>query len=139
MAGGNPDPVSFPAWRKIALGGGGFGAGVVIALAAIRAAIEKPELLGQVLQGPVLSFAALVIGMVVFRDELRNFNELHGRNVAATEKLAESVTVLSHKDDQRAREQDLVLDHLACNSEAVLLKQHEILAMLPNLKCQSAL
>jgi len=98
----------------------GSGAGIVLGLAGIKVLVTRPEFLPQLVSGGGLWFAALAIGMVMFRSEMRNFNSMQERHVVAQERLAENVGALVSKDDQRAREQDLLLNHLARQSDKIL-------------------
>ena len=104
-------------WGLGALGGG---AGISLGFAGIEALRARPEFLPQLLSSGVLGFAALVVGMVIFRSELKNFNCLQLRNAVAQEQLAAGVSALAAKDDQRAREQELTLNHLARQSDQIL-------------------
>jgi uncharacterized protein YbaP (TraB family) len=105
---------------KWTLHGVGGGAAISLGLALIEALKQRPEMLPQLLNGGFLSFLALVAGMVIFDRRLGQFAEAHGRGVAAQEELASSVTMLAQKDDQRAREQDILLDHLAHGQQQIL-------------------
>jgi hypothetical protein len=111
-------------WALTGLGGG---AGLAVGIAAIKAIASHPEFLPQLLNGGFLYFAALMSGMVIFKRELRDFNAMQLRNVVAQEELARNVGAMVAKDDQRAREQELTLNHLARRSDQ-LAQQNEMLA-----------
>jgi hypothetical protein len=98
----------------------GGGAGLILGMAAIEAFRARPEFLPQLVGGGGLWFAALVVGMVMFRSEMKSFNAVQTRSVVAQERLAENVGGLVEKIalrdeavEQRAREQELTLNHLA--------------------------
>jgi hypothetical protein len=109
-----------------ALGFFGGGAGITLGYAAIQAVKARPDFLQQLLSGGALWFASLVIGMVIFRRQLEVFNAMQLRHVIAQEKLAQNVGELVTRDDQRAREQDLLLNHLARNSDEILRQLAEL-------------
>lgn len=117
----NGDPIFAKVpWLSWLLHGVGGGTAVVIGLAAIEAVKQKPEFLPQLLGGNVLFFSALVIGMVVFDRRLQSYAEMHARSVSAQEQLAANVGALVSKDDQRAREQEILLGHLARQTDTIL-------------------
>lgn len=107
-------------WLRWLLHGVGGGTAVVIGLAAIEAVKQKPEFLPQLLSGNVLLFGIAAIGLVVFDRRLQSYADLHQRAVAAQEQLAANVGALVSKDDQRAREQDILLGHLARQTDTIL-------------------
>jgi mevalonate kinase len=109
-----------------AIAGLGLGSGATVAVVAVRAIAAHPELLAQLLNGGFLYFSALMAGMVLFRKEFRDFNAMQARHVAAQEKLAASVGDLVSRDDQRAREQEITLNHLARQSEEILKHLREM-------------
>ena len=113
-------------WMRWLLHGLGGGTAVALGIAAIDAVKQHPEFLPQLLNGNFLFFCALVVGMVVFRQDLRQFNEMHGR-------LAEGIERIAQRDDERAREQDITLNYLARNSDKHLEQQEEILKRLEKL------
>jgi hypothetical protein len=102
------------------LGFFGGGAGVTIAYAAIRAVQGHPDFLPQLLSGGGLWFASLMIGMVVAQRQFSAFNAMQERGIVAQERLAANVGALVNKDEQRAREQELTLNHLARQSDEIL-------------------
>jgi hypothetical protein len=111
---------------KYLLHGVGGGAGIYLAVRGVEALERHPEFMPQLLSGGFLSFAALVVGMFVFDRRLQGFTELQMRHVVAQEELAANVGALVAKDDQRAREQDITLNHLAANSERILSELSEL-------------
>lgn len=112
--------------KKLAIAAFGGGAGVTVGVAIIELLKARPEFLTQLLNGGMLSFAALMVGMVMFRRQFDGFNANQLRNVIAQEKLAANVGALVAKDDERAREQDLLLDHLASQSDKILQHLQEM-------------
>ena len=107
-------------WLRWLVHGLGGGTAVVIGLAAIDAVRDRPEFLPQLLGGNVLFFFVVVAGMFVFDRRLQGFTELQTRHVAAQEQLAAGVQALVTKDDERAREQEILLDHLAIQMDKVV-------------------
>jgi len=110
------------------LGGLGGGAGVTLALAMIDMVKSRPEFFPQLLNSGLLGFTALMGGMVLFGRKFDAFNEVQLRQVAAQERLAANVGALVEKDDSRAREQELTLNHLARQSDAILQELQRIKA-----------
>jgi hypothetical protein len=104
------------------------GIGIAIAYKAIETVQARPEFLPQLLSNGVLPFSALFLAMVLFRKQSEQFIAAHVRSVVAQEQLAANVGALVAKDDQRAREQDILLDHLTRNSEDTLREIREIKA-----------
>jgi hypothetical protein len=109
------------------LGAFGGGAGVVLGIAGIRAMIARPEFLPQLLSGGFLGFSALIVGMVIASKKADAFQASHIRSVVAQEHLAQNVGNLvmkiSTRDEaleQRAREQELTLNHLARQCDEIL-------------------
>jgi hypothetical protein len=113
-----------------ALGAFGGGAGVTIAIFAIKALKERPEFLPQLLSSGVLGFAALVVGMVMFQKQFVIFNVVHERNVVAQEQLAAGVNALVAKDDRRAEAQEAATRFLAGRTDLILEKLTTIDARL---------
>lgn len=107
-------------WLKWLLGGGSAGVAVTLGLALITAVEKHPEFLPQLLNGNVLFFCTLLAGIVVFDRRLQGFTELQQRHVSAQEQLALNVGALVSKDDQRAREQEILLGHLARQTDTIL-------------------
>lgn len=110
-----------------ALGAFGGGAGLVLGVAAIRALISRPEFVPQLLSGGFLGFSALIIGMVIASKKADAFAATQLRAVIAQEELAHNVgnlvTKISARDEameQRAREQELTLNHLARQCDEIL-------------------
>lgn len=113
-------------WGKWVLGGLGAGSGVTVALVVIEAVKERPEFLPQLLGSGGLWFAALILGMGMFRNQFASFNAMQERHVVAQEQLAQSVSALVSKDEETTREQELTLNHLARQSEQILLELKRI-------------
>jgi len=110
---------------KWALGGLGAGGGVTLGLAVIEMVKARPEFFPQLLNSGLLGFGALMFGIVVVGKKFDAFNVTQLRQVAAQEQLAANVGALIEKDDNRLREQELTLNHLARQSDQILeeLKQ----------------
>ena len=109
------------------LGAFGGGAGLVLGVAAIKALMARPEFLPQLLSGGFLGFSALVVGMMIASRKADAFLAAHVRSVVAAEQLSTNVgdlvTKISARDEaleQRAREQELTLNHLARQSDEIL-------------------
>jgi hypothetical protein len=123
---------------KWALTGLGGGAGLALGLAAMKLIQERPEFLPQLLNSGFLFFTALVVGMVVASRKADAFvamsHAMQERSVVANERLAQSVGDLALKDDQRAREQEITLNHLARKSEQHSTQNEEILKLLKEVK-----
>jgi hypothetical protein len=109
------------------LGAFGGGAGLVLGIAAIKALMARPEFVPQLLSGGFLGFSALIVGMMIASRKADAFLSAHVRSVVASEQLAhnvgELVTKISTRDEaleQRAREQELTLNHLARQSDEIL-------------------
>jgi hypothetical protein len=111
---------------KWGAGAAGGGAGAMLGYEAIKAVSARPEFLPQLLSSGVLGFAALVVGMVIFRKQFESFNATQQRHAGAQEQLAANVGALVGKDDQRAREQDIMLDHLSRTSDRILTELREL-------------
>jgi hypothetical protein len=118
-------------WVLTAFGGG---AGAALGYTAIQAIKAHPELLQQLLSSGAFGFAALIIGMVIFRQQFENFNVTQQRGVFAQEQLAISISELVSRDDQRAREQELTLNHLARGTDEILRRLDD-LACLQKKQC----
>lgn len=104
-------------WIMHGIGGGG---AVAVGLAVIKAVENRPEFLPQLLGGNAPLFTALLLAMFFANQRFSQFTELQTRNVEANEKLAAGVNALVMKDDQKAREQEILLDHLAKQTEKIL-------------------
>ncbi len=109
------------------LAGAGGGAGVAIGIAAIRALTARPEFLPQLLGGGFLGFSTVIVGLVIFSKKADVFQATQIRAVVAQEQLAHNVgnlvTKITLRDEafeQRAREQDITLNHLARQSDEIL-------------------
>jgi hypothetical protein len=113
--------------KKLALAAFGGGAGVTVGVAVIELLKARPEFLTQLLNGGILSFAALMVGMVMFRKQFDSFNASQERHVVAQERLAENVGGLVQKIavrdealEQKTREQEITLNHLARQMDETL-------------------
>jgi N-acyl-D-aspartate/D-glutamate deacylase len=102
------------------LGAFGGGAGLVLGIAAIKALMSRPEFVPQLVSGGFLGFAALTIGMLIFNRQFQSFIAMQERTALAQEQLATNVGALVSKInlrdeamEQRLREQELTLNHLA--------------------------
>ena len=109
------------------LAGIGSGAGATIAIAAIQAARYRPEFVPQLLNGGFLFFAALIFAMVLIDRKAERFLSVQGRTVLAQELLAENLGGLAVKmvlrdeaAEQRARELEITINHLARQSDEIL-------------------
>lgn len=125
-------------WTLTGIGGG---AGLAIGIAAVKAVGAHPELVAQLLSGGILYFGIAVASMFVFDKRFRDFNAMQTRSVLSQEKnaaaqaeLARNVGELVAKDDQRQREQELTLNHLARRSETLASQNEEILQHLKDMK-----
>lgn len=110
--------------------GGGMGAGATIAYVLAerepRALIETfqhwgaPSLIG------LVAVVLLSQASTKVMDLGGQMLEVGRENAAAQQKLADAVSQISQKDDERAREMELVVDHLARNSRQILDDIREI-------------
>jgi hypothetical protein len=73
-----------------------------------------------------------MVAMFIVDRRMNAFVELSTRHVVAQEVLAAGVNALVSKDDQRAREQDIMLNHLAASSERILADLAEMKGRLPH-------
>lgn len=104
-------------WAFAGLGGG---AGATVAVFGIKALMERPEFLPQLLSSGFLGFAALMVGMVMFRKEFASFNAMQERNVIAQEQLARNVGTLVEKDDTRAQALEAAMRYVAEDTRQIL-------------------
>jgi len=130
-------------WKnfRFALVGLGGGAGVAFGIAALKALQARPEFLPQLLSGGFLGFAALMLGMVMFREPFKTLIAVQERNVTAQEQLAHNVgglvtkiTMRDEEMEQRAREHELTLNHLARQSDKLHRQGEEILEEIGQLR-----
>jgi len=119
---------------KWVLAGVGGGAGVAIGVAAIRALTTRPEFLPQLVNGGGLGFAALVVGIVVLRAELRDFNATQRLSAVAQQELASNVGSMISNQSQERRETDLLVNHMARTHDKISTQYGEILGRLDELK-----
>lgn len=110
-------------WAIAAASGG---CGLALGIAGIEALKSHPEFLPQLMNGGVLGFAALIVGMLLFREEFKNFNSVQERNVIAQERLAANVGAFVEKDDRRAEAQEAATRYLAGRTDLILEKLGEI-------------
>jgi hypothetical protein len=118
-------------WIRHAIQGVGIGGGGMIAIEAIKELGKHPELLPQLTSGVIPYICFAIVALVIVDRRLGTFSEMHAKGVAAQEMLAANVGALVMKDDQRAREQDILLDHLARNSEETLSLVKQTRAICP--------
>jgi hypothetical protein len=119
---------------KYLLHGVGGGAGIYLAIRAVEALEKHPEFLPQLLSGGFLSFAALVVGMVIFDRRLQGFSELQMRHVVAQEELAAGVKNLAMKDDTRAQTQEADMRYLAGEMRDSREEMKEILGVVRQIR-----
>jgi hypothetical protein len=106
--------------RKYLAGGLGSGAGAWIAYQTIQAVEHNPAFLPQLLNVGVLAFGFATVALVVFARSFSKFAEAQARTATALEDLAAHVGEAAAKDEQRVRENDILLNHLATTSEQTL-------------------
>jgi hypothetical protein len=125
--------------------GGGIGAGATIALVL---ADKEPKLLIQTFfaWGPA-SLIGLVAVVLIGQGASKGFTRVMdfgekllqvGRdNAASQQKLADAVNQIAQKDDERAREMDLVVGQLARNSRQILDDIRDLRERLPEGKANA--
>jgi hypothetical protein len=120
-----------PEWLRpsvsFGLAGLGCGSGGYLIYAAIQTIRVHPEMLAQLTSTQVLIFGIAAIFLwIYYKGSIRNSEfqmknvEIQARNAASSEQLAEAVRKLAEKDDQQAREQDILLNHLATQNQEIL-------------------
>ena len=125
--------------------GGGLGAGVTIALVLAE---KEPKLLIQTFfaWGPasLIGLVAIVLvgtGMSKGFTRVMDFGEQLlqvGRdNALSQQRLADAVNQIAQKDDERAREMDLVVGQLARNSRQILEDVRELKQRFPQEKANA--
>lgn len=119
---------------KLALSAAGGGAGLAIGIAAIKGLMQRPEFLPQIVNGGGLGFAAMVVGIVVLRAELRDFNATQRLSAVAQQELAANVGAMISNQSQERRETDLLVNHMARTHEKISVQYGEILGRLDELK-----
>jgi len=107
-------------WLKYIVSAGSAGAGITVVVVVVQAVERHPEFMPQLLSGGFLSFAALVIAMLVFDRRIGAFVEMHARSTAAQEALAANVGLLVAKDDTRAQAEEAAIRYLALDIREIL-------------------
>lgn len=131
-------------WKATAVRWVTGGTACAVAIKVLDVLQQQPQMVEKILNwGP--PFFLAVLGIYLVDRRAAQFVAAQERNAGAIERfvgeqhrladstrdIAESVHFVSQRDDQRAREQDILLDHLAQNSEQVLEKLHSIMERLP--------
>ena len=117
-------------WGLSAFAGG---SGLGVAIAAMQVVKARPEFLPQLLTSGPLAFTAFIVMMVMFHRQFAQFNATNERHAVAQEEAAKSFAVLAEKigardeaAEQRARENELTLNHLARQNEQILAELKRI-------------
>jgi hypothetical protein len=96
------------------------GSGTVIALAVIDAVSKRPGFLPQLISGGALYFAFAVIALLLYDRRAAASAQMQERNVVAQEMLAKNVGDLVNKSSEREREQEILVNHIASQYQAIL-------------------
>jgi ABC-type transport system involved in cytochrome bd biosynthesis fused ATPase/permease subunit len=122
----------------------GLGAGSGIALMTVMLQIARPEakpLVEGVLRwGPL--FVIILLGMELLHTTMNTWGNkfvdamtanatASGSNAAALQSMADAMQRISQREDERDRERELVLDHLAYTTQQILSKVESLEARYP--------
>ena len=100
-------------------GGAGITAGLgYIAIMFKLYGIDKAIVAQAVAAAPL--FVIVIFGLVMFNENFRRGIEVFGQYAAEQKRLADAVTTISQRDDQRLREQEITLNHLARQTDEIL-------------------
>ena len=115
--GGEKTEIRLPRWLQHLLFGGAM---TSIGAVVYTLAEKEPRLLIETLQkfGPS-TFLGLV-ALVILDRGLKNGITILREGTIAQQRLADAVQAIAQKDDERARELELVVGHLARNSRQIL-------------------
>lgn len=116
-------------WKKTAIRWGTGGTVCAVVLKVLDILHQQPQMLTAIVSwGPL--FVLAVIGIYVVDKRAGQFVAATEKNAVATAQLAASVDVLSRKDDQRERETEIVLNHLANGMEQLQSSQRAMFVQL---------
>lgn len=116
---------------KLILGGSGAGAGAVLGLAVWRLVESEPAAVLQLVSGWGPLAVLGVVGMVLADKRFGQLIDSQAKNAEAQQSLAAAVNRLVERDDEKAREMELVIGHLARNTERILDRVSAIEEKLP--------
>jgi hypothetical protein len=108
------------------LGATGGGTGVAIAYEVIQAMRQRPEFLGQLVNGGALYMTFAIVALVIVDRRLSRSADLQVRNVVAQEELARHFGELVERDDVRAQAQEAALRYLSAMAEDISKKVNEL-------------
>jgi hypothetical protein len=126
-------------FAKIAIFGGSAGVGFILAQAAYKLAESQPSAVVEVVRGWGPLGVIGIVGMVLVDRRWAQSIEAHGKVAESQQVLAVAVQKIADKDDQRIREQELVLDHLSKTNEKIFTTLEAMRdALPPRAKAQGA-
>lgn len=98
----------------------GFGMGLGLLHVVYSVTKTEPRALLELIAhwGPVFVLSALVIWLGDRR--MGELISLNRENVVAQQRMADAMQAIAHKDDERAREQELLIGELTRNSQTIL-------------------
>lgn len=97
---------------KLAMGGFGIGAGGVVALAIFDVVRSQPEMTMKLLDAWGAPFVLMVAGMYLADRRMGQMIQTGKENAQALTSMAGAIDRIATKDDQREREQELLVNHL---------------------------